>query len=425
MSSPTSGCAFPEKRLKYVVSLRRSRVDGGSDARPYVGLENIESWTGRLVGDIASGDATEAATSDATSLSNTFEPGDVLFGKLRPYLAKAWVAEFSGRSTTELLVMQPVEAAPRFLKYVCVSRAFVDAVDESTFGSKMPRAEWNDIGSLRVPVPACPTQRAIADYLDRETARIDALIAAKERLLELLAEKRRALITRAVTRGLDPEVPFRDSGIPWLGEIPAHWETVALRFLADLTSGATPDTGKSDYWDGDIPWVSPKDMKQDQIADAQDHVSELALSESTLRRIAPGAVLVVVRGMILAHSFPTAVTTAAVTINQDMKALRSRGTLEAAFLRDFFRGNQEHIASLADSSAHGTRKLETEVLGRLEIALPPLDEQRAIVDHISDATSRLDSLSAATESTIALLKERRSAVIAAAVTGQIDVERIA
>ncbi|MBI4516306.1 MAG: restriction endonuclease subunit S [Deltaproteobacteria bacterium] len=278
-----------------------------------------------------------------------------------------------------------------------------------------------DIGASMLPVPPLAVQRAIADYLDRETARLDALVAAKERVLALLAEKRRALITRAVTRGLDPRAPLHDSGIPWLGEIPAHWDTVALRFLVAFTSGATPDTGRREYWDGEMPWVSPKDMKRGEIADAEDHVSELALSKGSLRLVAPGAVLIVVRGMILAHSFPAAVTAAPVTINQDMKALRCCGSLEPRFLRDFFRGHEEHVVSLADASAHGTRKLETEVLGRLEVALPPAAEQREIVAHIADATRRLDALRVATEATIALLKERRSALIAAAVTGQIDV----
>ncbi len=410
------------KRLKYVVSLRRSRVEGAADERPYIGLENIESSTGRLIGEPAATDESAlSASGESESLSNAFEPGDVLFGKLRPYLAKAWVAAFKGRCTTELLVMQPVETESRFLRYVCLSRDFIDAVDASTFGSKMPRADWDFIGNMPIPAPPLPQQRAIADYLDRETARLDALVAAKERVLGLLAEKRRALITRAVTRGLDPRTPLRESGIPWLGEIPAHWKIVALRFLVDLTSGATPDTGRPEYWDGDIPWVSPKDMKRSEISDAQDHVGELALSQGSLRLIAPGAVLIVVRGMILAHSFPTAVTTASVTINQDMKALRCRESLMPFYLRAFFRGHEEHVVSLGDSSAHGTRKLETEVLGRLEIALPPVSEQRAIVAHISQTTSRLNAVRVATESTIALLKERRSTLIAAVVTGQIDV----
>ena len=279
------------------------------------------------------------------------------------------------------------------------------------------------IGMLKLPVPPLPRQATISDYLDRETARIDALIVANERLLGLLGEKRRATVRQAVTRGLNPNVPFRDSGVPWLGEIPAHWETVALRFLVDFTSGATPRTGAAEFWDGEIPWVSPKDMKRSEIHDAQDHVSELALSNGVLRPIDPGSVLIVVRGMILVHSFPTAVTTATVTINQDMKALCCHGPLVPYFLRDYFRGTQEYIVSLADASAHGTRKLETDVLGRLEVAVPPLQEQLAIANYVCESIAKIDNVEAAARATISLLAERRSALIAAAVTGQINVER--
>ena len=205
---------FPTKRLKRVVSLRRSRDDGTKDDRPFVGLESIESWTGTLLRDSAD------TTVEGSSLSNTFEPGDVLFGKLRPYLAKVWVAEFPGRVTTECLVMRPVEVESRFLRYICLSRDFIVNVDASTFGSKMPRVDWDFVGNMSVPVPARHKQRAIADYLNRETTQLDALVAVKERVLTLLAEKRRALVTNAVTRGLDLDVPLRDSGIPWLGRDP-------------------------------------------------------------------------------------------------------------------------------------------------------------------------------------------------------------
>jgi len=272
-----------------------------------------------------------------------------------------------------------------------------------------------------IPIPPTPDQINIAVYLDQETARIDLLTVAKERLLLLLGEKRQAIVAHAVTRGINPSAPLRGSGVSWLGEIPAHWKLIALRFLVDVSSGATPDTSKPEYWGGEIPWVSPKDMKRDEIADAEDHLTELALSASTLQIVAPGAVLIVVRGMILMHSFPTAVTIAPVTINQDMKALRCGPELDPVFLRDFFRGIEKHLVSLADQSAHGTRKLETEVLGRLQVCLPPIDEQRAIVSQIAAETATIDALRCATERTISLLRERRAALIAAAVTGQVEI----
>jgi type I restriction enzyme S subunit len=278
----------------------------------------------------------------------------------------------------------------------------------------------SEIGGMNVPVPPILRQREIAHYLDAESARLDALIAAKQRMLALMSEKYQVLITRAVTRGLEPYAPFRDSGVSWLGDIPAHWRIVALRFLVNISSGATPDTGNPELWSGDIPWVSPKDMKRNEIGDAEDHVSKLALSMGSLKLIDAGAVLIVVRGMILAHSFPTAVTTQPVTINQDMKALRCLNAIEPYFLRDYFRGTESQIVSLADASAHGTRKLDSEILGRFEICVPPESEQRAITSYIAKETSKLDALYRATERTITLLKERRAALIAAAVTGQIE-----
>ena len=306
-----------------------------------------------------------------------------------------------------------------FLYYVLPTP--LNLINEFTYSTTVKHLSSFDILNIHFPYPPLSLQRTIADYLDRKTARLDALIEAKEHVLELLADKRRTLITRAVTRGLDPDVPLGDSGIPWLGEIPAHWETVALRFLVDMISGATPDTGEPEYWYGEIPWVSPKDMKQNEITDTQDHVSEVALSESPLRLIDPGAVLIVVRGMILAHSFPTALNGKPVTINQDIKALRCCSMLVPRFLSDFFHGVEEHIVSLADSSAHGTRKLDTEVLGRLEIPLPPLEEQKQIVMYIEETISRLDALQSTIRDSMVLLKERRTALIAATVTGQLEV----
>ena len=359
-----------------------------------------------------------------------FFNGDVLVAKITPCFENGKGAIVRGTlngvgfGTTELHVLSPSsEIDARYLYYITASDHFRRLGEAAMFGAAgQKRVPEDFVRDYRIPVPPLARQRAIADHLDRETARLDALVAEKERLLKLLAEKRQALITRAVTRGLDPDAPMRDSGIPWIGDIPAHWNLVPLRFLASFVGGATPDTGKRKYWSGDIPWVSPKDMKHSEIDDSEDHVNELAVFDTALRMIPPDSVLVVVRGMILAHSFPAAITKAAVTVNQDMKALLCRERLDPWFLRDFFRGIEYYLITLADSSAHGTRKLETECLGQILIPLPPRVEQRQIVRYILDSTNRIDKARTVTERTVALLRERRAALIAAAVTGQIDVE---
>jgi type I restriction enzyme S subunit len=389
---------FPPKRLKYVVSLRRSRVDGSEDEKPYVGLENIESWTGRLIEESESiKEEPVSQPSEGTSISNTFEPGDVLFGKLRPYLAKTWIAEFSGRSTTELLVMQPKEAKSRFLRYVFLWRDFVDSVDASTFGSKMPRADWNFIGNMLVPLPSLEQQDAIADYLDRETARIDALIAAKERLLELLAEKRRALITRAVTRGLNPDVPLRDSGVPWLGEIPAHWRVIALKRISSLKSGDFI-TSESISTEGDYPVFGGNGLRG--FTSSFTHDGEYVLIG---RQGALCGNINYAYGRFWASEHAVVLTIA------EEYSIRWLGEL-----LDVMNLNQY-------SQSAAQPGLAVEFIANLKIPVPPAIEQYAIAETIIGSTKQLDKISKATESTIALLKERRAALIAAAVTGQIDV----
>ena len=272
------------------------------------------------------------------------------------------------------------------------------------------------------PIAPIKEQHAIADYLDREMARIDGLVARKERLVELLQEKRAALITRAVTRGLDPNVPMKDSGVEWLGEIPVHWDPARLWRLCTTTSGATPTKENPAYWNGEVPWVSPKDMKRRVIATSEDLITQQALDETGIKLITPQVVLVVVRGMILAHSFPVAVTSVPVTINQDMKALRLIDGFEAfyfAWALDGLSGGI--ITTVVEEAAHGTRAIRMDQWRNLVVPVPPRLEQRAITAFLDRETTRIDALIAKVRQAIDHLKEFRTALISAAVTGKIDV----
>ena len=302
------------------------------------------------------------------------------------------------------------------------------AIKQTTGIQNLDSAAYLD---TRVGFPPQDDQHTIADFLDRETANIDTLVAKKRTLTERLKEKRTALISRTVTRGLppdaaraaglDPHPKLKPTGIDWLGEVPEHWEVKPLGRLVRFAGGATPDKGKPEYWDGDIPWVSPKDMKRMRIDDVPNHVSREGLSSSALTLMPALSVLIVVRGMILAHSFPVAITGAPVTINQDMKALTSGNRLNAEFLLWLLTGIAGIFVSLADESAHGTRKLESEIVARVRVALPSTDEQISIVDFLDHETARIDALVAKIETAIERLQEHRTALVTSAVTGKIDV----
>jgi type I restriction enzyme, S subunit len=411
------------QRLKRVVECQRVRATDDADG-PYIGLENIESWTGRLaaVPDAPTHSEGEGEGSAAQSQSNSFQPGDILFGKLRPYLAKAWVADFAGRCTTEALVMRALRVEPRFLLYVLLQPSFINAVNSSTYGSKMPRAEWDFIGSVPVPVPRHDVQHTVAIFLDRETARLDALVAAKQRLLDLLAEKRKAIIATAVTRGLDPKVKLRDSGVPWLGEIPAHWELWKVGHLAKVGNGSTPERDKAAYWsEGSFPWLNSSVVNQDEVTSSDQLVTEVALRECHLPRLQPGTVLVAITGQGKTRGQAVVLLIEA-TINQHMAFVAPNPELvDTWFLRWSFYRAYDYLRSISDDAGGTKGALTCEDVAGLRIPVPPPDEQRAIVEHIARVTAKLDAVRAATERTIALLKERRSALIAAAVTGQLDV----
>ena len=415
--------AFPTKRLKYLVALRRSRNTGRRDTQSYIGLENIESWTGRLVEDVTMGNGLTASTAnESESLSNRFESGDVLFGKLRPYLAKAWIAEFPGRCTAEALVMEPHSIEPRFLRDVCLSSAFIDAVDASTFGSRMPRAEWDFIGNMPVPVPEWERQNAIADYLDRETAQLDALVAEKERLLRLLAEKRQALITRAVIRGLDPHTPMRDSGIPWIGEIPAHWEIWKLGHLASVGNGSTPNRSNASYWtEGAIPWVNSSVVNQSEVTGADQFVTAHAVQECHLPLVKAGSVLIAITGQGITRGRAVVLSIDS-TINQHLAFIQPEcSRLRPWFLRWTLFAAYDFLRSISDDTGGTKGALTCEQVANLRVPIPPPDKQSAILDHIRVSTGRLDFLRSAAEKSVAIIKERRVALIGATVTGQIDV----
>lgn len=209
--------------------------------------------------------------------------------------------------------------------------------------------------------------------------------------------------------------------VPWLGILRADWPLVPLRYLVRFLSGGTPDKGNADFWSGGaIPWVSPKDMKVDRINESEDHITVAALEGSSTQLVPVGSVLVVVRGMILAHTLPVAVTTGPVTINQDIKALVCGQRILPEFLHAVLAGQAGWLLSQADSSAHGTKKLETEVLQRFEVPCPPLELQRRIVATMRSQAMGLDEVVAAKQRVLDLLAEKRKAVIATAVTRGLD-----
>lgn len=387
--------------LKRHMALLTEKAEG---RRWPVALENVESWSGRFV-------PTEG---DFQGDGVAFAASDILFGKLRPYLAKVFLAARDGEAVGDFHVVRPGGALfPRYAQYQMLQRQFIDVVDGSTFGSKMPRASWESLGGMPLVVPEYEEQRSIAFFLDRETAKIDTLIAEQEKLLALLAEKRQATISHAVTRGLDPNVPMKDSGIPWLGEVPAHWEVKPLKRIARLITGMTPPTDdEENYAEDGHPWVRPEDLDESGFPSTPSRFLS-AKGWGGARHVAPNASLICCIGSIGKVGF----VDTCVSTNQQITSAEFSGN-----------GRYFYYVTCAarrelELSATGNvlRILNSERLGNLFYPSPVLVEQKEIAELLDHETAKLDELASEGVRAIGLLKERRSALIAAAVTGQIDV----
>lgn len=402
---------WPMIKLKRCVRLGRDRANEKPVDREFIGLENIESWTGRIV---ESPSPLDSDTSEVgASTVNLFEPGDVVFGKLRPYLAKAWLADRSGACTTEGLVLRPGEnLSGEFLQRCLVTREFIDAVDETTFGAKMPRADWDAIGNIAIPVPPLSEQAAIADFLRKETTRIDALVAEKERLIGFLVEKRRALITQAVTRGLNADAPLRDSGLPWLGSIPEHWEIERSKWLFKERDERSTTGEEEMLTVSHLTGVTPRSEKEVNMFEAE--------TNEGYKLCQPGDLVI---NTLWAWMGAMGVARAPGIVSPAYNVYTPNARLLPDYIDVLVRMPVFAEEAIRFSKGVWSSRLRLYPEGFFEIWLPvpPLPEQRAIVAHVTTETTKLDKLRASAERTIALLKERRAALIAAAVTGQIAI----
>lgn len=236
-------------RLKTCVGQITERAENNNG---YIGLENVESWTGKYI----SKKKNEAFEAEGTSIS--VHKGNVLFGKLRPYLAKCYIAEADGCCSTEFIVMEPKGIDSSFLKYLILSPSFIDNINMSTYGSKMPRANWDFIGNMLIPIPSAEDQSGIVSYLNHKIGQIDEVITEAKASIEEYKQWKASIIYEAVTKGLDPDAEMVDSCVEWIGLIPKGWKITTLKRICKRISDGShfsPDTTFEGY-----PYVTAGDV---------------------------------------------------------------------------------------------------------------------------------------------------------------------
>jgi type I restriction enzyme S subunit len=299
---------------------------------------------------------------------------------------------------------------------------YLKIINDLTYFTTVKHLSNNDLFEQKFVVPPSIEQTAISNYLDHKTIKIDHLIAKKEQFIQLLEEERVAVINQAVTKGLEPNVPMKDSGIEWLGQIPKHWEVNKLKYLLkSIQGGGTPSTENDDYWNGNIPWVSPKDMKVRYIDSTKDYINQEAIQNSSAQLIMPGRLLMVVRSGILKHTLPLAINITEVSVNQDLKAIEVNDKIDTNFLYWLLYGKQDIVLTLCSKMGATVDSIDMEVFMNHKISIPPFSEQLKIVEYIEFKLEKIRSTNNCLSKEIKLLKEYKTALISEVVTGKVDV----
>jgi type I restriction enzyme S subunit len=414
-------------RLRFAVTLNPSKQEakelGEQELVSFLPMEAIgEDGTLRL--------ENEREVAECLSGYTYFRDGDVCVAKITPCFENGKGAILRGLKggigfgTTELIVARPEKEkiTSEFLDYLFRSQTFRRLGESEMYGAGgQKRVTDSFVRDFTAALPSIEEQNQATSFLTHETAKIDALITEQQRLIELLQEKRQAVISHAVTKGLNPDAPMKDSGVEWLGEVPEHWDVKSCRNIASIGRGASPrPAGDSRYFGGDfIPWVTVAEITKDcsmGLCSTEQYLTEEGAVNSTV--FSSGTVIYSNSGATLGVPKILKIDCCA---NDGVVGFRGLDlSLRPEFLYHFLWQLTDSIREWA-KQGQGQPNLNTDIIKSIKIPLPPLEEQVDILRKLDEDLFVFDSLVSEADKAQLLLGERRSALISAAVTGQIDV----
>ena len=400
-------------RIKDVVTLRNEKTKLKDN---YIGLENIISWDAKYIPSDIEPEGTNAV----------FKSGDILFGKLRPYLAKGFIPNYSGVCSTEFLVMAAKKTClNKFLLYTFLSPKYIGDIKNKVKGVKMPRTSWYEFSSMEIEIPSIKKQEQIVKYLDSKLSEIDSQVNLLTSKRDAYLRLKKSIINHAVTQGLNPEVKMKASGVDWIGEIPGHWERKRLKDIAYLYSGLTGKAG-DDFRCDDISKTKPyipftnilNNLKIDakklprvvmSAGENQNKVRQndllFLMSSEDYESIAKSAVVMEDMGEVYLNSFCrglhfTSNKIYANFINYQLQAQNYRDALRFE-ARGFTRIN-----------------IKVDRISSMYVSLPPLSEQLAIATYLDEKCSKIDKIVANLEKQISLYTDMKRSLIDEVITGK-------
>ena len=411
-------------RFKEVFQEREERSIAGEET-----LLSVSAYTGVTPRSEIMEDGDHLSRAESLEGYKVCYPNDLVMNIMLAWNRGLGMSPIHGICSPAYSVFQIVdESSPRYLHYLLRSDEYIryfKAFSAGVIDSRL-RLYPDAFGALSTYLPSTEEQAQIACFLDRETAKIDALVAEQEQLITLLKEKRQAVISHAVTKGLDPSVPMKDSGVEWLGEVPAHWQVNRLQRVVQPGTSVTygivqagPDI------EGGIPYIRTSDMAGDELPlDGYPKTSPEIDASYARSKVSTGDLVIAIRATV-GKCLPVPQELDGANLTQGTARIAPGPDTDPGYLLSFINGNgaQTYFDRMAKGATF--REITLEALRKTPVLVPPLDEQCLIASWVKQQSEQFLALIREAEQTQVLLKERRSALISAAVTGQIDVRGLA
>lgn len=393
------------KKMKYISNFIQNKYSSDYGLLPYIGLENIASWSGSFI-------STNSQYDREQSL--ICQPEDILFGKLRPYLAKVYMNDRLCCCSNEFAVIRVNGQNKRYMWYQLLSHGFIFEIDRSTYGTKMPRANAEFIRNVFVALPSEIEQQKIANYLDKMCAEIDAVLEKTRASIEEYKKLKQAFITQAVTKGIRGDRPMKNSGIEWIGDIPAEWnKDKVIRVFSVIGSGTTPKSSDENLFDGNTPWIQSGDINGENLFVTKNCVSNSAIESYSALRVYQAPYLVV--AMYGASVGNLSLSMIDACVNQACCVLK-KPTINLKFSFYIFKAVKDYLARKAVGG--GQPNISQETIKQLWLPIPSADEQIEISNYLDEKCRSVDALIAKKQQYLTEIENYKKSLIYEYVTGK-------
>ncbi|MDP3092823.1 MAG: restriction endonuclease subunit S [Nitrospira sp.] len=369
------------------------------------------------------------ASAEDLSKYKVCRPGDLVMNRMQAWSGMFALSTYTGVISPDYSIFGTIDKSDvKFFEHLFKTPAVVDQFAQRSkgIGSGFNRLYTPDFGAVPAVVPPLSEQVAIVGFLEHAERRIKRFILAKQKLIKLLEEQKQAIIYRAVTRGIDPNVRLKPSGVEWLGEVPEHWEVWQIGHFSRVGNGSTPSRGNSAYWSGGYyPWLNSAYANQESVTQSDQFVTDTALRECHLPIVPSGSVLVAITGQGKTRGKATVLRIEA-TINQHMAFITPKAKIASAeYVRLALHGSYAQLRSISDDSGSTKGAVTCADLKHFRLILPPPPEQNVILAAVENETCACSAAINRAHREIALLREYRTRLIADVVSGKLDVREAA